>query len=102
MTLFLQKGIKMDIVVKDRIIHLRRMLLVHSCIYYGLDKNLISDDKWQELADELTRLQTDNPNLVIEFYDNEFKDWNGSTGFHLPRNEWILDKAQQLVRSLEK
>ena len=34
--------------IKERIEYLRKKLLVHSIIYYRLDENLISDEKWAE------------------------------------------------------
>ena len=43
--------------VVSRVEHLRRLMLVHSCIYYELNTNVVSDHKWQEWANELTSLQ---------------------------------------------
>ena len=45
-------------------------MLVHSYIYYHMDDSIILDTTWQEWADELTKLQTDNPKCCkIDYYD---------------------------------
>ena len=77
----------------------RAQMLIHSCIYYELDDNIVSDHQWQHWADELERLQTQYPQYCnIGFYDYEFKDWNGSTGNHLPpRDPWVFSKANQIL-----
>ena len=72
----------------------RVQMLVHSYLYYELDTPVITDDKWQQWADELTELQKDLKE--IGFYDEEFADWNGSTGMHLPKDDWIVRRAKWL------
>jgi len=71
-------------------------MLIHSYLYYVLDSPIVSDDSWQFWADDLTELQHDNP-APIGFYDKVFEDWDGSTGMHLPVDEWIKDKAHKLL-----
>ena len=85
--------------IKELIKRRRAQMLVHSAIYYDLDDNVISDDKWQQWADELEKLQRENPNdCNIDFFDYEFKDWNGSTGAHLPhRHPWVRAKAEYIL-----
>jgi NAD-dependent DNA ligase len=75
-------------------------MLVHSCIYYELNDNLVSDHQWQAWADELEKLQRDNPDCCkLNFYDENFKDWTGATGNHLPhRDFWVLNKATYLLK----
>lgn len=86
-------------VTKDRIIRLRRLMLVHSCIYYELNDNLVSDHQWQAWADELEKLQKENSDCCkVDYFDWEFRDWDGSTGNHLPhRHPWVYNKAQYLL-----
>ena len=74
-------------------------MLVHSCMYYELDDTIISDDLWQQWADELEVLQREHPDCCkIGFFDKEFADWSGATGNHLPhRNAWVLRKANYLL-----
>jgi len=87
--------------ILERIKRLRSILLVHSYIYYRLCTSLISDDEWQAAADELTRLQAHGP-ISIGFYDEAFKDWDGTTGFHLPQDHWVAGKAHYLLYLHEK
>lgn len=83
--------------VKEQLIRRRRgQMLIHSYIYYWLGESIITDDTWQAWANELKELQT--PPVKIGFYDKEFKDWDGSTGCHLPRDTWVITKARQLLR----
>lgn len=86
--------------VKEKIRQRRAQMLIHSCIYYELNDNIISDHQWQAWADELEMLQRKNPKACqIDFFDYEFKDWNGSTGNHLPhRDPWVLNKATYLLK----
>lgn len=75
-------------------------MLIHSCIYYELNDNIVSDHKWQEWAFELAKLQDDNPKKTkINFFDKEFDGWSGASGgSHLPvRDAWVLSKARYLL-----
>ena len=86
--------------VKELIKRRRGQMLVHSCIYYELNSNIVSDDVWQRWANELRDLQNNHPDQCnIGYYDMEFKDWNGDTGAMLPlKNERIWTMAKQLLR----
>ncbi len=80
------------------LIHRRRcQLTVHSYIYYQLNDNLISDHQWQAWADELVILQAKYPEHT-DPYDKDFKDWDGSTGFHLCKSVDVHHKAEGLIR----
>jgi len=68
-----------------------------------MDQPIISDDQWQSWADELTKLQTENPKLCkIKFFDKEFADWDGSTGMHLPKHIIVEQKARQVLRAYDE
>lgn len=86
--------------VAERIRQRRAQMLIHSCIYYEMDDNIISDHKWQEWADELADLQNYWPELCEQnFFDDQFKDWTGATGNHLPhRHPWVYNKAMQILQ----
>lgn len=75
----------MEQAVYEKIKQRRYQMLVHSLIYYELDINLISDDKWIEWAKELVYLQNSYPeeSKKATFYE-QFKEFDGSTGFDLP------------------
>lgn len=66
----------------DLIKRRRGQMFVHSHLYYNLDHNIISDAQFDYWAKELAQLQQDYPGN-LGFYDKHFKNWNGSTGFHL-------------------
>lgn len=76
-------------------------LLVHSYLYYELDKSLISDDTWTKWAFELYDL--------IRTYPEEFEksryawifeeDFDPSSGYYLNyRQPEIMSKAHYLLR----
>lgn len=72
-------------VIKELINRRRRQLTVHSFIYYQLNKNIISDHDFDRWSKELVELQEQYPELAKQcIYHDEFKDFDGSTGFDLP------------------
>ena len=77
----------------------RLQLLVHSCIYYELDTNLISDRQWDEWARELVTLQKKYPHISAQVvWAKEFDGWDASTGAFLPlKDEWVMRKAIKLA-----
>jgi len=85
--------------VAEKIKQRRAQMLIHSAIYYDLNDNVVSDHQWQTWADELQKLQEENPNdCKIDFFDWEFKDWDGSTGNHLPhRHPWVRARAEYIL-----
>jgi hypothetical protein len=90
--------------LQERIKQRRAQMLIHSCIYYEMDDNIVSDHTWQRWAEELQKLQEEHPeHLKIGFYDHHFKDWDSATGAHLPhRDPWVYRKAQQLLKIARK
>lgn len=85
--------------IKDLIQRRRLQLLVHSCIYYELDKNIVSDVTWDKWARELVQLQKDYPeeSKAAIWYD-AFEDWDASTGAFLPiKDPWVVKKARYLL-----
>ena len=73
-------------------------MLVHSYIYYELDQNIISDQKWAEWAHELADLQKKYPkeSKTVEYF-NMFSAWDGSSGAHLSYTNAIKDTARRLL-----
>lgn len=77
----------------------RRQILVHSYIYYKLDKNLIEDTQWSKWALELYNLQIKYPkeSQAAPLYD-EFVGFDYSTGSDLPLDaDWIKQDAEMLL-----
>lgn len=79
-----------------------RQILVHSYIYYRLNRNIISDDTWSLWASELEWIFKFKEECALEseFYDI-FKTFDHSTGSGLDYEgaglEWIHSKAMQLL-----
>lgn len=84
--------------VAERIVQRRTQMFVHSYLYYVLDRPIVSDSTWQAWANELRLLQRNHPNLVVNFYDTDFADWDGATGMHLPQYPWVVDRGHHLLR----
>lgn len=74
-------------------------MLVHSCIYYELDRNIIDDKTWDTWARELVQLQHDYPEESKDtIWYEAFADWDASTGAFLPlKDEWVVKKAKYLL-----
>lgn len=77
----------------------RLQILVHSCLYYVFDTNIVPDSQWNKWAQELVQLQKEYPQEAEEAIRNDdFKDFDGSTGFNLPVYEdWVKQKALKLL-----
>lgn len=94
-----QAGVEADD-IRSLILRRRLQVLVHSCIYYELNENIVADSTWSAWAEELTELQKKYPKIADRVdYAKEFKGFDGSTGFHLPtRNPEIMAKARYLLK----
>lgn len=70
--------------IRELIRRRRRQILIHSCIYYRLGTSIWTDKKYDECSRELVELQAQYPNIskTVEYYE-DFKDWDGTTGFNL-------------------
>ena len=79
----------------------RLQILVHSCIYYQLDSNIVSDEKFDEWAKELEKLMKENPGLYSDRFDYAFDSWDSSSGYNLPhRDPWVLGQAEYLLNNV--
>lgn len=87
---------KMTPRVLEAISRRRRQMLIHSCIYYVLNENIISDETWSQWATQLLKLQLRYGHR-IGFYDRAFADWNGSTGHHLPVDVNVERVARRML-----
>lgn len=82
--------------IEQKIIQRRKQILVHSIIYYRMDDNIISDQIYDEWSKELKHLQDQHPEVKGFLYE-EFKDWDGGSGYKLPQYSWAVAKAKWLV-----
>lgn len=82
----------------------RLQLLIHSCIYYEYNTNLVSDNQWATWAIELEELQTKYPKIAEQvIWAEAFKDFDHSTGYNLPtRDPWVMDRAKWMMEYAEK
>lgn len=84
-----------------KINHRQRQVIVHSVIYYRLNDNLITDEKWNEWARELVSLQKTYPAIAVKsVFWEDMKDFDPSTGFHLANHPWGLKVAPALLSNL--
>ncbi len=89
--------------IKEKIKQRRRQMLIHSYLYYELDENIVSDNKWSKWAFELAELQKQYPKESNEVeYAELFKDWNGSSGADLKYDESIIKCANRILALSKK
>lgn len=90
----------MGLTIQEYIDFLQRFIIVHSYIYYELNRNVISDKVYDAKAKELTRYKNDYPDLwKSSMYYKQFGDeYNGSTGFTLYYD--LDDKQKEIIRSI--
>lgn len=91
--------------IKELILRRRRQILINSCIYYRFGQSVITDEQFDKWAYELADLQNKYPKLAVECgeFNDEFKDWDGATGYHLPLwSNWVERKAQQVLDYAEE
>ena len=73
---------------------LRSNILIHSYLYYQLDSPLITDALYDSMCKELVEIGYKE----IGWYDEQFKDFDGSTGYHLQYDAWVVSKAMEIKR----
>ncbi|NFP51796.1 DNA ligase LigA-related protein [Clostridium argentinense] len=90
--------------VKKRINHLRRLILIHSCIYYRMNTSVVDDFTFNEWSEELVKLQNENESILSEcIYSNAFEDFDGTTGYDLPLDDnWIEARSMYILALHEK
>ena len=88
-----------DLKIAELIQRRRLQLLVHSCIYYRLNQNQVSDRQWDLWAKELVQLQRDYPDIAKNTeLAQEFADWDGTTGEFLPIDRpGVMSLAKWLI-----
>nr|BDD45044.1 hypothetical protein 32 [Bacillaceae bacterium] len=89
--------------VAELITRRRRQILVHSCLYYRLNDNVIDDHTYDLWSKELAELQQQYPDIAAQCERHEdFKDFDGSSGFDLPIHEPdVLNSAYRLQRAVK-
>lgn len=91
--------------ITEKIQRLRLALMIHSIIYYELNDNIISDADWSRRAQELVKLQQENPEVAEQVvFADLFHDFDGSTGFDIAKgaDERAWGKARYLLANRRK
>lgn len=91
--------------IKEKINQRRRQMLVHSCIYYRFDTNIVSDFDYDRWVNELMELQRKYPEIAQQcVYQEDFKNLDETTsGFNLGHSRpEIVRKAQYLLKLQNK
>ena len=89
--------------IQPKIRQRRSQILVHSYLYYHLNHNIISDDKWQQWANELAFIQNKYKKYIkIDFFDNAFKGFDGTSGYYLPYTDPYVIKIANLLLKHEE
>lgn len=83
--------------VRQKMKRKRAQIMVHSYIYYCKFKNIVSDETWDQWGKELGELQ-DEYGYQIGYYDEDFKGFDGTTGYDLPKNKYVKHKANNILR----
>lgn len=94
----------MEIDPKELITRRRLQILIHSCIYYRFDDSIIDDHTYDQWATELAELQEQYPEEAAKApFSEDFKDFDGSTGFDLPiHHPEIIARANHVRRYARK
>lgn len=85
-------------------VFLRRYILIHSFIYYSLNRNIVSDREYDAKAYELVEYQKDSANQGGRYWE-VFHDFDGTTGFDLysklseEEKSRIVNMAYAVMRS---
>lgn len=89
--------------IKSKMLRRRKQILVHSCLYYQFNTNLIEDWQYDKIARRLAELQLAYPDISnnLGYHDKEFKGFGEDhcySGFNLPRSSpEVVAVAQGLI-----
>lgn len=83
----------------EEIKRLRLNVIIHSCLYYELNENIWDDITFDLKCKRLVELLREHPDAYSDRFDDFFKDWDGSSGYHFPhRDPWVYGKALMLLK----
>lgn len=89
--------------IKSEILRRRKQILVHSCLYYQYNTNLIEDWQYDKIARRLAELQIAHPDISnsLGYHDKDFKSFGEDhcySGFNLPRSSpEVVATAERLI-----
>ena len=90
--------------ILEKINQRERQLLVHCCLYYGMNVNIISDDKYDFFSFDLANLIKEHPDdFKKSAYHYEFRNFDPSTGLGLNyKKPKIINTGLKLLNRFEK
>lgn len=86
--------------VEERIHRLRRIVLLHSVLYYSMGETLVPDAQFDKWAYELVELQKTHPEASgrVYYHRDAFADFTGETGFDLPLTDAGAIRAAERMK----
>lgn len=69
--------------IEEQINFLQRRIIIWSIIYYELDANIVSDRKFDSIAKQLVKMQSEHNDVMNTQYGYCMYDFDGTTGFDL-------------------
>jgi hypothetical protein len=90
---------------EERIHHLRRIILVHSILYYRFNTSVIADHVFDEWTYELARIQRENPLAMVRvlYHKESFLFFAGADAYALPLyDRRATNRAIQIMRKRDK
>ena len=89
--------------ILEKINQRERQLLVHCCLYYGMNENIISDDKYDFFSFDLAYLIKKYPeDFKKSAYCYEFRNFDPSTGLGLNYKKPEIFKAAYRLKKYHK
>lgn len=99
----------LDPQVAEKIKRRENQLLLHACLYYEFNLNLISDDKYDQWSFELKDLIDRYPaEFKASPYYEQFKDFVPDSGYYLPyklklrRARWFKQMYEKELKTKKK
>ena len=93
--------------IKSEILRRRKQILVHSCLYYQFNTNLIEDWQYDKIARRLAELQIAHPEISnnLGYHDKEFKGFGEDhcySGFNLPTSSPEVVAAAEMLLNMHR
>ena len=87
--------------IKSEMLRRRKQILVHSCLYYRLDTNLIEDWQYDKIGRRLAELQIAYPEISnnLGYHDKEFKGFGED---HCYSGAFLPTSSPEVVATAER
>lgn len=89
--------------IKSEILRRRKQIMVHSCLYYRMSTNIISDFVYDQIGRRLANLQLEYPELSkeVDYYYEYFCMYTSecTSGYNLPiANQDVVGTAEYILK----